>query len=467
MTTRTMITTQTERTTRGGSRSGPALRTLLCQAGLLASAGALIAGCGSAPGDAVGESQAAVGGSNAEIAYDYFVNKGLTSYQAAGIVGNLEQESSVDPTVSQYGGGPGRGIAQWSAGGRWDTDGGDNAVWYAATQGQSVWTLDLQLEFIWYELTTFPSYGLGALRGSTDVASATVAFETDFEGCGECDQSNRIAFAESVLAAYGSTTPPPVSTPPSAPSLGPVRGVAADGTGNGYWIVADDGGVFSYGDANFFGSEGGHALNAPVVAMASSENGGGYLLAASDGGVFTFGNVGFHGSMGGQHLNQPIVGVALTPDEGGYWLVASDGGIFAFGNAGFYGSMGGQHLNEPVVGMAATPSGGGYWLVASDGGLFAFGDAGFYGSLGSDKLNKPVVGMASTPSGEGYWMVAADGGIFAFGNAGFYGSMGGKPLNQPVVGMSATPSGQGYWLVAADGGLFTFGNAPFHGSDAK
>ena len=42
--------------------------------------------------------------------------------QAAGIIGNLDQESGMDPTISQYDGGPGRGIAQWSTGGRWDTD---------------------------------------------------------------------------------------------------------------------------------------------------------------------------------------------------------------------------------------------------------------------------------------------------------------------------------------------------------
>ena len=67
----------------------------------------------------------------------------------------------------------------------------------------------------------------------------------------------------------------------------------------------------------------------------------GYWLVASDGGIFTFGDAGFYGSTGGIHLNQPIVGMAATPDGHGYWLVASDGGIFAFGDAGFYGSTGG------------------------------------------------------------------------------------------------------------------------------
>jgi hypothetical protein len=39
--------------------------------------------------------------------------------------------------------------------------------------------------------------------------------------------------------------------------------------GDGYWLVASDGGVFSYGDARFFGSTGDKKLNSPIVGMAS------------------------------------------------------------------------------------------------------------------------------------------------------------------------------------------------------
>ena len=235
-------------------------------------------------------------------------------------------------------------------------------------------------------------------------------------------------------------------------------------SGSAYWLVASDGGVFTFGGAAFHGSAGGLTLNKPVVGIAPTLDGQGYWLAASDGGVFNYGRAGFFGSMGGKPLNKPVVGIATGAEGGGYWMVASDGGIFDFGNAGFFGSMGGKPLNMPIVGMAPTPDGGGYWLVASDGGIFAFGDAGFYGSMGSKPLNKPIVGMAPTPDGGGYWLVASDGGIFAFGDAVFSGSMGGKPLNKPMVGMTSTADGGGYWLVASDGGIFTFGDAIFSGS---
>jgi hypothetical protein len=73
---------------------------------------------------------------------------------------------------------------------------------------------------------------------------------------------------------------------------------------------------------------------------------------ASDGGIFNYGDAQFYGSTGALHLNAPIVGMATTPDGGGYWLVATDGGIFAYGDAQFYGSTGSIHLNAPIVGMS-------------------------------------------------------------------------------------------------------------------
>jgi hypothetical protein len=242
----------------------------------------------------------------------------------------------------------------------------------------------------------------------------------------------------------------------------PAVGIASTPDGGGYWLASANGGVFAFGDAQFYDSVAGINLTSPVVGIASTPDGGGYWLVAADGGIFAFGDAGFYGSMGGHRLDRPIVGIAVTPDGHGYWEVAADGGIFAFGDAGFYGSMGGHPLDRPVVGMAAAPNGHGYWEVAADGGIFAFGDAPFHGSTGGTALFRPVVSMSATANGNGYWLTAADGGIFAFGNAPFRGSTGGHVLVAPVVAMS-TPSSAGYWLAAADGGVFSFGVA-FHGS---
>ena len=111
-------------------------------------------------------------------------------------------------------------------------------------------------------------------------------------------------------------------------------------------------------------------LNRPVVGITANPSGEGYRLVASDGGIFAFGAAAFYGSTGAMALNQPIVAMAISTDGGGYWLVAADGGIFAYGDAGFHGSTGSLVLAKPIVGMAADSATGGYWLVASDGGSF-------------------------------------------------------------------------------------------------
>ena len=288
--------------------------------------------------------------------------------------------------------------------------------------------------------------------------TATIAVSVAGDTLPEGNQTFNVVLSSPTNATLGDATgvgtivdddePTPVPTP----------------TGDGYWMVASDGGIFAFGGARFFGSTGTLALNQPIVAMAPTPSGNGYWLVASDGGIFNFGDAAFFGSTGALRLNSPIVGMTPTPTGRGYWLVAADGGIFNFGDARFFGSTGAIRLNKPVVGMAATPSGAGYWLVATDGGIFNFGDAAFFGSTGAIRLNSPIVGMTPTATGRGYWLVAADGGIFNFGDARFFGSTGAIRLNQPVVGMSASPTGNGYWLVASDGGVFNFGAAAFFGS---
>jgi hypothetical protein len=74
--------------------------------------------------------------------------------------------------------------------------------------------------------------------------------------------------------------------------------------------------------------------------MASTPTGNGYWLVARDGGIFTFGDAQFFGSTGDIRLNQPILGMTPTASNQGYWLVAKDGGIFCFGDATFMGSAG-------------------------------------------------------------------------------------------------------------------------------
>ncbi len=201
----------------------------------------------------------------------------------------------------------------------------------------------------------------------------------------------------------------------------------------------------------------------PAVGI-SRMGSGGYILGDSGGGVFSFGDAGYYGSMAGTTLNSSVVGISTTPDGKGYWEVASDGVVFTFGDANYFGSVAGTTLNLPIVGIAATPNGNGYLEVASDGGVFAFGDANYFGSMSGTTLNAPIVGISTTPDGKGYLEVASDGGVFAFGDANYFGSMSGTTLNAPIVGISMTTDGNGYLEVASDGGVFAFGDARYYGS---
>ena len=114
----------------------------------------------------------------------------------------------------------------------------------------------------------------------------------------------------------------------STPLNEPIVGITSTPTGHGYWLVAGDGGVFSFGDAPFDGSMGGHALNVPIVGIASTSSAAstdppypalfGYVLVGADGGVFTFGDAPFYGSGVGSG-DGAAIGIAVfsytTPDS--------------------------------------------------------------------------------------------------------------------------------------------------------
>ena len=116
--------------------------------------------------------------------------------------------------------------------------------------------------------------------------------------------------------------------------------------------------------------------------MAATPDGQGYWLVASDGGVFTFGDAKFYGSEGGKPLNKPIVGIAATPTATATgWSPAT-----AASSPSATPPSTAPRAASPSTSRSSAspprPTGNGYWLVASDGGVFTFGDATFYGSAG-------------------------------------------------------------------------------------
>ena len=201
-------------------------------------------------------------------------------------------------------------------------------------------------------------------------------------------------------------------------------------------------------------------------AWPPTPDGGGYWLVGSDGGVFSYGDAGFFGSAGSLRAQRADRGHGgRRPTAAGYWLVARDGGIFSYGDARFFGSAGSLPLNAPVVGMAATHDGGGYWLVAADGGIFSYGDARFSGSAGSPRAQRAGRGHGArrpTAAGTGWWPPTAASSATATRRSPAPPAP--SRSTRPIVGMAATSDGGGYWLVARDGGVFTYGDAPYFGS---
>ena len=71
------------------------------------------------------------------------------------------------------------------------------------------------------------------------------------------------------------------------------------------------------------------ASSSPPPVTSSPPAPHGYWLVGSDGGIFSFGSAQFYGSTGSLKLQRPVVGIVPTKDDGGYWLDASDGGVFS------------------------------------------------------------------------------------------------------------------------------------------
>ncbi|HYH50323.1 MAG TPA: hypothetical protein VEG38_12330 [Acidimicrobiia bacterium] len=122
-------------------------------------------------------------------------------------------------------------------------------------------------------------------------------------------------------------------------------------------------------------------------ASADTPSGDGYWLVSKDGGVFAYGDAGFFGSLGGQKLNKPITDIIPTPTGQGYWLVAEDGGVFSFGDAKFFGSRA-TAARDSIVGMARIPQSGG--TVGPQGPQGPQGVAGPVGARGPDGPQGPT-----------------------------------------------------------------------------
>lgn len=147
-----------------------------------------------------------IGNDNIERIFNYFIGKGLTREQAAGIAGNAMQESSGDPTAVSSSGY--RGIFQWDKNIRWP-----RLEEFARNRGLDPNTLEAQLEFAYEEAVQ--RNNIEGLKQQTTVELATWFWGRFYEVAiigGSTSTTpmtnvqhleNRVRYAQEALASYG------------------------------------------------------------------------------------------------------------------------------------------------------------------------------------------------------------------------------------------------------------------------
>ncbi len=191
---------------------------------------------------------------------------------------------------------------------------------------------------------------------------------------------------------------------------------------------------------------------------------GGYNILTSFGGIYSFGDARYYGNLIDHHYPGPAIGLAETPTGAGYNILTTFGGIYSFGDAEYDGNLIDHGYPGPAVALAMTPTGRGYAILTAFGGIYTFGDARYYGNLIDHGYPGPAVGLSYTSSGNGYAILTASGGIYTFGDAPYLGNLVDHHYPGPAVSLAYTRTGGGYSILTQSGGLYTFGDAVYQGN---
>ncbi|HEY1085876.1 MAG TPA: phage tail tip lysozyme [Candidatus Saccharimonadales bacterium] len=175
-----------------------------------------------------------IGKDNQEKVFNFFIGKGLSDVQTAGIMGNMAVESGFDPEnvqngtsdAKQYGErtkdpGPltaGWGLIQWTPGSKVIKAAKD-----AGVGDQPIHELATQLEIVWGHLQNKPpitkgSFSIPEFKKITDTNEAVRYFEDKIEGAGKPNYTDRYKAAELALKTFGGKSATPSATPVSSTS---------------------------------------------------------------------------------------------------------------------------------------------------------------------------------------------------------------------------------------------------------
>jgi hypothetical protein len=132
---------------------------------------------------------------NSKSAIDYLVSKGLTPAQAAGVVGNLIQESTLNSGAFNKSEGA-YGLAQWRGSRLQDLQ------QFASSRGKDIGDVNTQLDFIMHELSGKERKAGAMLASSTTAEEAAFNFGKYYERPKVVEQS-RVQYANTALKEYG------------------------------------------------------------------------------------------------------------------------------------------------------------------------------------------------------------------------------------------------------------------------
>lgn len=143
------------------------------------------------------------GSTNTEKTWNFLIDKGLSSAQVAGLMANIQAESSFNPgAFNSSGGGQGAyGICQWRAGRQ------TALRIYCQSNGFSYTTLEGQLNYLWYELNTSESRALSHLKAANTVAQASYVVGKYYERFGDhpAEYTKRQRYANSFYSTNGAS----------------------------------------------------------------------------------------------------------------------------------------------------------------------------------------------------------------------------------------------------------------------
>ncbi|HEX6348400.1 MAG TPA: hypothetical protein VF160_03300 [Candidatus Dormibacteraeota bacterium] len=229
------------------------------------------------------------------------------------------------------------------------------------------------------------------------------------------------------------------ATGQNIPYLTVIGGVTGCGY-RGYSILNQAGGIYSFGDAAYYGNLIDHHYPGPAIGLASTPNGGGYAILNTGGGIYTFGNAQYLGNLIDHHYPGPAVAISETPSGRGYAILTSSGALYTFGDALYFGNLLDHHFPGPAVSFAYTPDGQGYDILTASGAIYTFGDGLYFGNLLDHGYPGPATSLTySISTGAGYAILTSPGGLFTFGDALYLGNLLDHGYPGPAVAVSSTP----------------------------